>query len=166
MSKKILQLIVQGMVRMPRLAALVLLLALGALSSVITYAGYLVLGVVAEFLGIGRFATGLLFGTLFARLPWISQGRVGTVGLLPRNARRPVMLVLLAWCTVNLLYLGEIGSAVFPGFAAAFLLTYSWLRKKGLDRIWSFLRGSMRGPARQGASDPEIIDVEVREKKD
>jgi hypothetical protein len=154
------------MVRMPRVAALVLLLALGALSSGISYAGYLVLGVVAEFLGISRFATGLLFGALFARLPWISQGKLGTVGLLPRNARRPVMLGLLTWCIVNLLFRGEIGSAVFPGFAAAFLLAYPWLRQKALDRIWWLLRGSMRGPARHGASDPGIIDVEVREKKD
>lgn len=151
---------------MPRLAALVLLLALGALSSVISYAGYLVLDVVAEFLGIGRFATGLLLGALFARAPWISQGRVGTVGLLPRNARRPVMLVLLTWCIANLLYRGEIGSAFFPGFAAAFLLAYPRLRQKGLDHIRSFLRGSTRGPARQSASDSGIIDVEVREKKD
>jgi hypothetical protein len=158
-SKKILQLIVQGMVRMPRFAALVLLLALAALSSGISYAGYLVLGIVAEFLGSGQSATGLLFGALFARLPWISQGRLGTVGLLPRNARRPIMLVLLTWCIASLLYRGETGSAVFPGFAAAFLLAYPWLRQKALDRIRSFLQGSMRGPARRGASDPKIIDV-------
>lgn len=151
---------------MPRSAALVLLLTLGALSSSISYAGYLVLGVVAEFLGIGRFVTGLLFGALFARLPWIGQGRWGTVGLLPRNARRPVMLGLLMWCIASLLFLGQIGSAVFPGFAAAFLLSYPWFRQKALDRIRSLLRGSMRGPARHGASDPGIIDVEVREKKD
>lgn len=151
---------------MPRFAALVLLLALGALSSSISYAGYLVLGVVAEFLGISRFATGLLFGTVFARLPWISQGRLRTVGLLPRNARRPVMLSLLTWCIASLLFRGQIGSAVFPGFAAVFLLAYPSVRQKALDRIRSFLQSSMRGPARHGASDPGIIDVEVREKKD
>jgi hypothetical protein len=151
---------------MPRLAAVVLLLALAALSGSISYAGYRVLGIVAEFLGIGRFATGLLFGALFARVPWISQGRLGTVGLLPRNARRPVMLILLAWCMASLLYRGEIVPAVFPGFAAAFLLAYPRLRRKALDRIESFLPGSMQGPAWRGPNNPEIIDVEVHEKKD
>lgn len=151
---------------MPRFAALVFLLTLAALSSCISYAGYLVLGVIADFLGTGRFAAGLLFGALFARLPWISQGKLGTVGLLPRRARRPVMLVLLMWCIASLLYRSEIGSAVFPGFAAAFLLAFPWLRQKALDHIRSFLQGSMRSPARRGASDPGIIDVEVHEKKE
>jgi hypothetical protein len=165
-SKTILRLILLGIVRMPRLAAVVLLLALAALSGSISYAGYLVLGVVAEFLGIGRFATGLFFGALFARLPRISQGRLGTVSLLPRNARRPVMLVLLAWCMASLLYRGEIVAAVFPGLAAAFLLAYPRLRRKVLARIESLLPGSMQGPARHGPNHPKIIDVEVHEKKD
>jgi len=124
---------------MPRLAAVVVLLALVALSGSISYAGYLVLGVVAEFLGIGRFTTGLLFGALFARLPWVSQGKLRTVGLLPRHARRPVMLALLAWCMASLLDRGEIAPASFAGFAAAFLLAYPWARRKVVNYLRALL---------------------------
>lgn len=124
---------------MPRLAAVVVLLALAALSGSISYAGYLVLGVVADFLGIGRFTTGLLFGVLFARLPWVSQGKLRTVGLLPRQARRPVMLALLAWCMASLLHRGEIAPASFAGFAAAFLLAYPWARRKAVNYLRTLL---------------------------
>lgn len=151
---------------MPRLAAVVVLLALVALSGSISYAGYLVLDVVADFLGTGRFVTGLLFGALFARLPWVSQGKLRTIGLLPRHARRPVMLVLLAWCITSLLNRGEIAPALFPGFAAVFLLAYPSVRRKVVNHMLSFLPGAMPCPARRGGNDPDVIDVEVREKKD
>jgi hypothetical protein len=83
------------MVRMPRFTAFVLLLALGALSSGMSYAGYIGLGVVAGFLSIGQSTTSLLFGALFARLPRMNHGRLGTVGVLSWNAQRRVMPVLL-----------------------------------------------------------------------
>ncbi len=135
-----------------------------------TYAGYLVVGVVADHLGTGRFLAGLLLGGLFARLPWIREGKLRTVGVLPKRARLPVMIALLAFCLLNFLYRAEIVPMLFLGFAATFLLTYRWIRQAMLSRAFSSLFKLPSEPnhpksSAKTAADT-VIDVEFREKKD
>lgn len=152
--------------RMPKLAAAVLVLALAALSSTLAYAGYLVVGVVASYLDTGRILAGLLLGVLFARVPWIRNGKLRTIGLLPKNARQPVMVALLAFCLIHFLYRGEVVPTLFLGFAASFLLTYRWIRRTLLRRAMSSLFGSKVDPPRSHTADKTIIDGEFRERKD
>ncbi|MBI1891361.1 MAG: hypothetical protein HYS18_11995 [Burkholderiales bacterium] len=151
---------------MPKLAIAVLLLALVALAGSMTYVGYLVIGIVSEYLGTGRFMAGFLLVVLFARVPWVSQGNLRTVGLLPRNARLPVMVVLLAFCALNFLYRGQMVSLLFVTLAVTFLLSYRWLRKKLLNRMIAFLSRSSPDPSQPQHSDETVIDGEFREKKD
>ena len=142
------------------------LLALTVLAGTMTYTGFLVVGVLAEYLGTGRFVAGLLLGVLFARFPWISKGKLRTVGLLPKIARRPIMVTLLALCLLNFLARGDYVPALFIGFATAFLLTFPWIRRA----VWSRMVSSIfKPPAEQHRSarnDDRVIDVEFREKKD
>ena len=152
--------------RMPKLAIAMLILVLAAIAGTISYAGYLVVGIVSDYLGTGRFVAGLLLGVLFARLPYISQGKLRTIGLLPKHTRRPVLIALLAVCLLTLLYRGELVPALFPGLAISYLLAYRWLRQAFLNRALSSLFGSSLDPARPMRTDATIIDVEVREKKD
>lgn len=152
--------------RMPKLAGAVLLLALVALASSTTYAGYLVVSVVSHYLDVNRFVAGLLLGVVFARLPWIRQGKLRAVGLLPGKARLPVMAALLACCLLHFLYRGEWVPVLFLGFAAGFLLGYRRLRRVLVARAMSsFLKPGI-DPARTPDQDKTIIDVEFREKKD
>jgi hypothetical protein len=153
--------------RMPKLAIAILILVLAAIAGTISYAGYLVVGIVSDYLGTGRFVAGLLLGGLFARLPYISQGKLRTIGLLPKHARRPVLLTLLAVCLLTLLYRGEFLSSLFLGLAVTYLLAYRWMRQVFVNRALSSLFGSSLDPARRPMrTDETIIDVEVREKKD
>lgn len=152
--------------RMPKLAIAVLILVLVAIAGTISYAGYLVVGIVSDYLGTGRFVAGLLLGGLFARLPYISQGKLRTVGLLPKHARRPVLLALLAVCLLTLLYRGALVPSLFLGLAVSYLLAYRWMRQAFINRALSSLFGSSIDPARPTNTDATIIDVEVREKKD
>jgi hypothetical protein len=151
--------------RMPKLTIAVALLVLAALASTMTYTGFLVVGVLADHLGTGRFMAGLLLGGLFARFPWISKGKLRIVGLLPKPVRRPLIVSLLALCLLNFLYRGEYVPAVFTGFATAFLLTYPWLRRAIYDRILSSVfKFAGRNPPK--SNDDTVIEGEFREMKE
>lgn len=151
---------------MPRLAIAVVLLALVALASTMTYTGYLVVGVLADYLDIGRVMTGLLLGALFARLPWVRQGKLRTVGLLPKRARRPLMVSLLAFCLLSFLYRGEMVPALFVAFAATFIITFPTIRQRIVSRTFAPFFKSRVDPRRPKSTDDTVIDVEFREKKD
>ncbi|WP_156396329.1 hypothetical protein [Noviherbaspirillum sp. Root189] len=151
---------------MPKLAIAVLILVLAAVAGTISYAGYLVVGFVSSYLGTGRFVAGLLLGALFARLPYVRQGKLRTVGLLPKHARRPVLLALLAGCLLSFVSRGELIPSLFLGLSIGYLLAYKWMRQAFVNRALSSLFGSSSDPARPMNNDPTIIDVEVREKKD
>jgi hypothetical protein len=120
-----------------------------------SYAGFLVVGVLADHLGTSRGVAGLLLGGLLARFPSISKGKLRTVGLLPKPLRRPLIVSLFALCLLHFLLRGEYVPALFTGFALAFLLGYPWLRKALFTR---------RNPA--GSLDDRVIDGEFKEKKE
>jgi hypothetical protein len=150
---------------MPKQTIAVALLVLAALASTMTYTGFLVVGVLADYLGTGRVMAGLLLAVLFARFPWISKGKLRIVGLLPKPARRPLILSILALCLLNFLSRGEYVPAGFTGFATAFLLTYPWLRRAIFDRMLSSVfKFTGRNPFRR--TDDRVIDGEFREKKE
>jgi hypothetical protein len=151
--------------RMPKLAIAVLLLALVVLASALSYTGFLVVGIVSEYLGTSRITTGLLIAAIFARLPSIRNEKLRTIGLLPRRARRPITIALLAFCWLITLYRGALVPALFLGFALAFLLTYGRLRKILVSRLISSFSKYPTETKRQHETDNTIIDVEVREKK-
>ena len=151
--------------RMPKLTAAVVLLVLVALAGTMTYTGFLVVGVLAEYLGTGRVLAGLLLGVLFARFPSISKGKLRLVGLIPKPARRPLIVSLLVFCLSNFLWRGEYVPAAFTGFTTAFLLTFPWLRRAIFDRMLSSVFKFGGKDPRQTVDD-NVIDVEFREKKD
>lgn len=130
-----------------------------------SYTAFLVIGVLADYLGTGRFLAGLLLGVLFARFPRISNGKVRIVGLLPKPARRPLIFTLLAVCLVHFLVRSDYVPAGFTGFAIAFLLAFPWLRRALFDRILrSFARFTGKKPA--GSTDDTVIEGEFRERKE
>jgi hypothetical protein len=143
----------------------VALVLLAALAGTMTYAGYLVVGVLADYLGTGRFMAGLLLGVLFARFPWMSQGKLRIVGLLPKAARRPVIVGLFALCALHFLARGDYLPAVFSGLATAFLLAYPWLRRAVFGRI-SSSGFNFPGQHPRKQVDDMVIDGEFREKKE
>lgn len=162
---KILGFLFRTAIRAPKLTIAVALLVLAALASTLTYTGFLVVGVLADYLGTGRVMAGLLLGVLFARFPRISKGRLRIVGLLPKAVRRPLIVGLLALCMVHFLSRGEYLPAAFPGFAMAFLLAYPWLRRAIFDRMLSSVfKFAGRTPPQN--TDDMVIDGEFREKKD
>ncbi len=165
-STDILRLFLTLAMRMPKLTGALALLALVALAGTITYTGFLVVGMLAEYLGTGRFVTGLLLGLVFARFPKFSKGKFRTVGLLPQPARRPVMLGLLALCLVSFVARGDYVPAAFTGFVAAFVLTFPLIRRAVVSRVTSsiFKFASGRGPSDKLGGT--VIDGEFREKKD
>lgn len=138
---------------------------LAALAGTITYTGFLVVGVLADYLGTGRVIAGLLLGVLFARFPWISKGKPRIVGLLPKPVRRPLVVGMLAVCLVNFLSRGEYVPALFTGFVAAFLLAYPWLRRAIFDRILSSVF-KFTGQNPRNSTDDKVIDGEFRERKE
>jgi hypothetical protein len=141
------------------------LLLLAALASTMTYTGFLVVGVLADYLGTSRVVAGLLLGVLFARFPSMSKGKLRLAGLLPAPARRPLVVVMLALCCVHFLWRRDYLPAGFTGFALAFLLAYPWLRRAVFDRLRSsFYAFTGRTPA--GRTDDTVIEGEFREKKD
>jgi len=121
-----------------------------------TYAGFLVVGVVADHLGTGRATAGLLLAGILARFPWIRHGKLRIVGLMPKTVRRPFILSLFAFCLLSLLSQGEYVPALLTGFATAFLLAYPLLKKM------IFKAG--QNP-RQNIDD-NIIDGEFKERKE
>ncbi len=130
-----------------------------------TYTGFLVVGVLAEHLGTGRFMAGLLLAALFARFPWISNGKLRIVGLLPKPARRPLIVGILALCCLYFLSRGDYLPAGLTGFVTAFLLSYPWLRRAIFDRMLSsFSTFTGRKPSK--SIDDRVIEGEFREKKD
>jgi len=130
-----------------------------------SYTAFLVVGVLADYLGTGRFLAGLLLGGLFARFPWISKGKLRIVGLLPKPVRRPLIVSLLALCLLNFLWQEEYGPAVFTALATVFLLAYPWLRRAVFDRLVSSVF-KFAGHQPPNSSDDMVIDAEFREKKD
>lgn len=164
-STQILRLLLNAAIRTPKLTLAVALLLLAALAGTLTYTGFLVIGVLASYLGTGRFLAGLLLAVLFARFPWISNGKLRIVSLLPKPVRRPLIASILALCLVNFLWLGDIVPTLCTGFTLAFLAAYPWLRKALFNRIVSSVsRFTGRRPA--DGSDDMVIDGEFREKKD
>lgn len=132
-----------------------------------TYAGFLLVGVVADHLGTSRVVAGLLLGALFARFPSIRNGKLRVVGLLPGPVRRPLIVGLFALCLLTLLWRGHYLPALAAGFATAFLLGYPWLRKTVFDRmVSSVFRTFTAGRAPLKSTDDRVIDAEFREKKD
>jgi hypothetical protein len=121
--------------------------------------------VLADHLGTERAMAGLLLGGLFARFPWISRGKLRIVGLLPQPVRRPLIVSILAFCSLNFLSRGEYVSALFTGFATAFVLTFPWLRRAVFGRMVSSLSTftGQNSPATRGDM---VIDGEFREKKE
>ena len=152
---------------MPRATIALAVITLAALAGTISYTAYLVVGVLAELLGTGRVVTGLLLGVLFARIPWFSQGKLRTVGLLPKLARKPVMMGLLGLCLYSFLARGHIAPALLTGFAAVFLLTFPWIRRALWGRaVSSIFPFAGAGQHRSQRDDSNVIDVEFKEKKD
>jgi len=164
-STQILGFLVRTAIRAPKLTIAVALLVLAALASTLTYTGFLVVGVLADYLGTGRVMAGLLLGVLFARFPRISQGKLRIVGLLPKPVRRPLIVGLLALCMVHFLSRGEYLPAAFPGFAMAFLLAYPWLRRALFDRMLSSVF-AFAGRNPRNSSDENVIEGEFRERKE
>ncbi len=148
------------------LTIVVALLALVALASTMTYAAFLVVGVLGDHLGTGRFLAGLLLAILFARIPSLSNGKLRTVGLIPKPARRPIMMGLLALCLLTLLSRGAHVQAIFVAFATIFLISFPWIRRAVLGRIMGSLTKFTPDPRRRESIDDGVIDVEFREKKD
>jgi peptidoglycan/LPS O-acetylase OafA/YrhL len=164
-STKILRFLITAAVGKPKQTIAVALLVLAALASTMTYTGYLAVGVLADYLGTSRFVAGLLLGVLFARFPKISNGKLRVVGLLPKPARRPLILGILGLCLATFLSRGDYVSAGFTGFAAVFLLAFPWLRRVVFDRIvGSVFKFTGRTPKKR--SDDMVIDGEFRERKD
>lgn len=152
-------------IRMPKLAAAAALSVLVVLAGMMAYTGFLVVGVLADQLGTGRFVAGLLLGALFARFPWISNGKPRIVGLLPKPVRRPLMVTILALCIVHFVWQGDYVPALCTGFTTAFLLTLPWLRRVIFDRLLgSVFKFAGRHPEK--GTDDTVIDGEFREKKE
>ena len=150
----------------PKLTIAVALLALAALATMMTFTGYLVIGVLAEFLNTSRFVAGLLLGCVFARFPWISKGKPRIVGLLPKLLRLPLMATLLAFCLVHFLMQNDVAAALCIGFTIAFVLGFSWLKKMVFARMSSSVFNfAARGNA-PVAVDNTVIEGEFKEMKD
>ena len=164
-KSQILPFLVTAAIRMPRLTIALALLGLAVLAGTISYTGFLVIGVLAEYLGIGRFTAALLLGVLFARIPWIRGGKLRTVGLIPQLVRRPLILGLLALCLLHFASRGEFVSAALTAVVAAFLLVFPSLRRAMFDCIVSSaLKFAGRQPPKR--TDDTVIEGEFREKKD
>lgn len=151
---------------MPKLTLAATLLVLVALAGTMTYTGFLVIGVLAEYLGTGRFLAGLLLGILFARIPRINKGRLRLAGLLPKPARRPLIVALLALCMSHFLWRGDYVPAIFTGFTTAFLIGYPWIRRAIVDRIMSSVFKFAGRQSPRNNSDDRVIDVEFKERNE
>lgn len=161
----ILHFLLTAALRMPKLAIAAVFLVLAALAGTMSYAGFLVVGVLADYLGTGRVVAALLLGALFARFPWVSKGKLRIVGVLPKPIRRPVVLGLLALGLLHFLRAGDYLPVAFIGFAAAFVLAYPWVRRAMFARIGAAAsRFAGRRPAASG--DGMVIDAEFKERKD
>ena len=163
-STEILGSLVRAAILKPKLALAVALAVLAALASTLTYTGYLVIGVLADYLGTSRFVAGLLLGILFARFPRVSKGKLRLVGLLPKPVRRPLILSIVALCALTFLARGDYVPAAFTGFATAFLVGFPWLRRAVFDRMLSSVF-KFTGKNPRKSSGGMVIDGKFREKK-
>lgn len=139
---------------------------LAALAGTMTYTGFLVVGVLADQLGTSRFLAGLLLGALFARFPWISNGRLRVIGLLPKPARRPLIVSLLALTLLLFLSQGDYVPAAFTGLTTAFVLGYPWLKRTVFKRLASPFSRFTPGRNARNSADDTVIEGEFRERKD
>ena len=171
-SKASVRFLIQFVSRMPRASLLFVLVTLIAIAGCSAYAGILVIESIAHYLDTSRFAAGLLLSLLFLRLPSFREGKLRTRGLLPAQARLPLMAVLLALCLVDYGSQGKVVEAVFIGLAMGILLVIKAIRTLVASRISGFFTkfqqpsgaGPAAGPAK--AVDSDVIDVDFREKKD
>jgi hypothetical protein len=143
----------------------VALALLAVLASTLTYTGFLVIGVLADHLDTSRAVAGLLLAAVLARFPWIRNGKLRIVGLLPPPVRRPFMVVLLALCLLHFLWQGEYVPAAFTGFTTAFVLGFPRLRRSIVDRSLASVF-PFAGRKQPGSSDDKVIEGEFREKKE
>lgn len=150
----------------PRLTIAAALLVLAAIAATMTYTGFLVIGVLADYLDTSRFVAGLLLACLFARLPWIIKGKPRMVGLLPKLLRRPVMASLLALCLLRFVTQGDTVSAVFASLTLVFILGFSWLKSLVVARVSSSPFSFAGGRNTPVAADSNVIEGEFRERKE
>lgn len=150
---------------MPKLTLAFVLLLLVALATTISYTGYLVIGLLADYLNTSRFLTGLLLGILFARFPSTKGGKLRLVGLLPKPARRPLLLAILALSLASFAMRGETVPASFTAFTTAFLLGFPWLRKALFARVTSSVKNFAAGGNTPVSNDDNVIEGEFRETK-
>jgi len=165
-STQILGFLVRTAIAKPKLVLVLVVLALAALAGTITYTGYLVIGVLAEYLGTGRVLAGLLLGVVFARFPLIRERRLRLVGLLPKPVRRPLMVSLVALCLVHFVWHGDTVPALFTGFVTVFLLGFSWLRRTLFDRALASVFKFVPGRRTPKPADDMVIEGEFKEKKE
>ena len=164
--------LIEFVARMPRVSLVFGLLLLILIAGCSAYAGILVIGSISRYLDTSRFVAGLLLGLAFLRLPSFKEGKLRTKGLVPKPARLPLMLILLAACLVSYLGRNEVRDAVFIGLAMGILLVTNAIRSLVKSRVASFFTEHQRsasaepaaGPSR--AADPNVIDVDFREPKD
>lgn len=149
----------------PKQTIALVLFVLAVLAGAMSYTGFLVIGVLADYLGTGRFLAGLLLGVLFARLPWLSNGKLRIVGLLPGPVRRPVIVSLLVLCSLHFVARGAYVPAAFTGFTTAFLILFPWLKRTVFDRMRSSVF-NFAGAHPSRSIDDGVIDGEFREKKE
>ena len=162
----ILRFLISVAIGKPKRTLAIALVVLASLAGAMTYTGYLVVGVLAEYLGTGRFLAGLFLGALFARFPSISNGKLRLVGLLPQPVRRPLIVSLLMLCALHFLALGAYVPALFTGFTMAFLLLFPWLKRTVFDRMRaSVFNFAGKRPSRSSIDD-RVIEGEFREKKE
>jgi hypothetical protein len=150
----------------PKLTIAAALLLLATLAATMTYTGFLVIGILSDYLGTSRFVTGLLLGAVFARFPWISRGKPRIVGLLPKPIRLPLMASLLALCLVRLLTQGDLMSALCAGVTLAFILGFPWLKNRLFARMSSSVANFAAGRNTPVTADNTVIEGEFREMKD
>lgn len=151
--------------RTPKVALALVLFVLAILAGTMSYTGFLVIGLLAEHLGTGRFMAGLLLGVLFARIPAISNGKLRMIGLLPQPLRRPLMVSLLVFCLLRFLSVGAYVPVAFTGCTTAFFILFPWLKRTVFDRLRSTVFPfAGKPPAR--SIDDNVIDGEFREMKE
>jgi hypothetical protein len=150
----------------PKLTIAVALLALAALATMMTFTGYLVIGVLAEFLDTSRFVAGLLLGCVFARFPWIRNGKPRIVGLLPKQLRLPLMATLLSFCLVHFFMQSDVSAALCIGLTIAFVSGFSWLKKMLFARMSSSVFNFAARRNAPVAVDNTVIEGEFKEMKD
>ncbi|MDQ2819181.1 MAG: hypothetical protein M3Y65_02075 [Pseudomonadota bacterium] len=150
----------------PRLTIAAALLVLAALAATMTYTGFLGVGMLADYLGTSRFLAGMLLGALFARFPWVSNGKLRIIGLLPTPVRLPLLASLLALCLLRLVMQGDVVSAFCAGFTLVFVLGFPWLKKRLFARLSSSVFNFAAGQKAAVVADNTVIEGEFREMKD